>query len=143
MKYGPVSKSMTFLVELTVVILVFAFTSALSIGLFAGAHKVGTSTGDMNIASLKVQSLAETAKYAESPEAMSKLADPTAWPQYFDKDWNNVEFEETSIYIIDVAFSKESKSTGIIASAIFTASATRDDAKPIFELEVQKYYPGN
>jgi hypothetical protein len=153
MKYRSTSKSTVFLIEMTIVILVFAFCSAISLGLFASAHKIDQRSSNTGIAIMKIQSIAETLKNAPSLQVFKTLAngdDPgsasdIALPGFFDSDWRDVSSAEGAAFAISAAVRTEATDSGTMAyvdlsASKLSSSAANEDSEPLFELTIQKYF---
>jgi len=141
MKYVNSAKSAAFIAELTIAVLVFAFSSAIALGLFANANELDDLSTDTNIAMMKVQSLAETAKNMEDADDFRQFSDPSNWPKYYDGKWNETSDAAEAVYVIDADFTSEQTASGNMMNASISARGSDQDPKTLFELSIKKYYP--
>ncbi len=149
MKFITSSKSTVFLIEMTIVILIFAFCSAITLGLFANAHKLDIKSGSTSMAIMKTQSIAESIKNASSlPDLMlvaenganSAVAATAAGTGFFDGNWNAVSSEQDAVFKITADVRTESAKSGTMAFVDLAASAIGHADDPLFELSVHKYF---
>ncbi|MCI9405454.1 MAG: hypothetical protein HFK04_00850 [Oscillospiraceae bacterium] len=102
------SRSGLFLLELMIVILFFAVTSAICMNLFVQAHLTSTAGSELTAAVREVQSAAELFKAADGD--LKKLAEslgvqPIDGPVlnlYYDKDWVLTKHMEDAVYTVSV-----------------------------------------
>ena len=102
------SRSGLFLLELMIVILFFAVTSAICMNLFVQAHLTSTAGSELTAAVREVQSAAELFKAADGD--LKKLAEslgvqPIDGPVlnlYYDKDWVLTKHLEDAVYTVSV-----------------------------------------
>ena len=117
MKTKSASKVNIFILKLTVVILIFALASLISVGFFVNAHNVAKKTTDTHTAMIKIQGLAEAFK-----------------SQDFFIDFTNLSG-------IEAIVSSENTVTGTLAFIHYTAFDLLKDKAPLYDLPVQKYFP--
>jgi len=132
MKLKEMSRSHLFLIELIIIILFFAFASAISIQVFAKAHEIADRSTALNGAMMAVQSAAES----DRSTALKDLSFSDA-EKYFNKDWEEVSSSDAN-YILTTKTSKESKTAGTMV--IFHYSVTSGN-EVVFQLQSKKYYP--
>lgn len=148
MKAKATSKVNIFILELTIVILIFALAGAISVALFANAHAAGQRASNTNIAMMRIQTLAENFKSQEVFIDFTNLSGIKAWPLYYDKDWQYIpDFQVTStpdmaIYSIVALVSSEESAAGELVFIHYKAFEISKDEMPLYELDVQKYFPG-
>ena len=149
MKAHPKSKVNTFILELIIVVFIFALAGAISVGLFAKAQNVGQKATNINIAMMKTQSLAETFK-SQDTFIMDYISFSGINPRplYYDQDWQYIENLQSSsspdqaVYCIAAVVSSEKTVSGLLASVRYRAFALSNESTPLYELQIQKYYPG-
>ncbi len=147
MRLKSASKANIFILEMTIVILIFALASAIAVGLFADARKVAQTAGDTTIAMMKTQSVAENFKSQDTFIDFTDLSGIKPWPLYFDKDWQaipgfqNTSVPDNAIFTIEAKVSSEKTTTGLMAKVHLTASKILGSNGPLFEIQIQKYYP--
>ena len=100
------SRSGLFLLELMIVILFFAVTSAVCVNLFVQAHLTSTAGGELTAATREVQSAAEWLKAADGDlEKLAAQLDAKAadgrLDLYFDVGWNRTGAQD-AIYTVTV-----------------------------------------
>lgn len=148
MKNKSASKVNIFILELTIVILVFALAGAISVSLFAKAHNLGQEATDTNVAMMTTQSLAETFKSQDNFIDFTDLSGIKPWPLYYDKDWKYIlDFQTASppdnaVYSIDAKVSSEKTASGLMASVEYTAFRISTAQPPLYALTIKKYFPG-
>ena len=100
------SRSGLFLLELMIVILFFAVTSAVCVNLFVQAHLTSTAGGELTAATREVQSAAEWLKAVDGDlEKLAAQLDAKAaagrLDLYFDVGWNRTGAQD-AIYTVTV-----------------------------------------
>jgi len=93
--------------ELVVIILFFAITSAVCVNLFVGAHLTSVASKDLNKAVVQVQTAAETVKNAQGDREklalrLGAVQQGEALAVYYDKDWNPTTQAEQAGYQLQV-----------------------------------------
>lgn len=91
-KNNQTSPSISYLVEIIIVILFFAISSAICVSVFTSAHNLSVNAVQRNEAIMKAQEVIETLKGKGTLES-NKM--------YFDKDWKLVEHEDNYKMIIN------------------------------------------
>lgn len=148
MKRKAAARINIFILELTIIVLVFALAGAISVSLFAKAHTVGQLAENTTIAMMKTQTLAEEFKSRESFIDFMDFSGIKPWPQYFDQDWEvlqNLQGDtppEDAAYCIEATVSTEKTGTGLMASISYKSYDLSRDRALIYALDVQKYYSG-
>jgi type II secretory pathway pseudopilin PulG len=149
------SKVPVFLIELTIVLLIFAFTSAIALGLFAKAHQVDVKTSNATMALMKTQTFAEYAKNTatleefqlfagEFDKSKSVVPQKESWPKYFDGDWNPVTEAAAAVFAIESTSSIEKLPSGTMTSMSLSTvelAKVKTGSAPIIKLTVQHYFP--
>lgn len=141
MKNKPTTKANIFILELTIIILIFALTSAISVGLFAKAHQVGQKASETNFALMKIQSLAETMKSKQSLLELKELLANEQNILYFDEEWASITDRAKASYIIETNSSSKKTVAGTLATVIYLARKNSPDTALLYQLHVQKYFP--
>lgn len=101
------SRSGLFLLELMIVILFFAVTSAICMNLFVQAHLTSTAGSNLTAAVREVQSVAELFKASDgdlmqlAQQLGIQPADGPVLNVYYDKDWVPAG-EEDAVYTVTV-----------------------------------------
>ena len=138
------SRSGLFLLELMIVILFFAVTSAICMNLFVKAHLTSAAGSELTSAVREAQSVAELFKAADGD--LKRLAEsldvrPIDGPTlnlYYDKDWVLIDHEKDAVYTVSVVLDtttdpnnrQDCRNAQVIAQ---TAEAE------IFRIPVKKY----
>ncbi len=133
MKFKGMSRSHLFLIELTVVILFFAFASVISLQVFSKAYDIGNDTTALNGAIMAVQTAAETDKNTPFQDlTISQEA------TYFNKDWEIASLSDAT-YVMTSAVELEEKWAGTMAVFDYTVSSENEI---VYQLQTKKYYSG-
>lgn len=132
------SKSGLFLLELMIIILFFAVTSAVCVQLFVTAHLTDLHSSDLNHAVLEVQSAAECFKEGGTSNELcallgAKLNNDGTISVRYDKDWNRSLTGENCPYTLHIT---DRSTTGGMLSA--SVSMHKED-ELLFEVTVQRY----
>ncbi|MEI7885067.1 MAG: hypothetical protein WCI30_06920 [Clostridia bacterium] len=141
MKNKSATKANIFILELTIIILIFALTSAISISLFAKAHQVGQKASETNYAMMKIQSLAETMKSKENLLELKELLANEQTTLYFDEEWASITDRAKASYVIETSGSSEKTVAGTLATVKYLARKNLTDSTLLYQLQVQKYFP--
>lgn len=148
MKNKSASKVNIFILELTIVILIFALAGAISVSLFAKAHNLGQEATDTNMAMMTTQTLAENFKSQDVFIDFTNLSGIKIWPLYYDKDWHYISdlmstsAPDKAVYSIAANVSSEKTVSGLLATVNYTAFRISKVGSPLYELNIQKYFPG-
>lgn len=148
MKGKAAARINIFILELTIIVLIFALAGAISVGLFAKAHTVGQFAENTTIAMMKTQTLAEAFKSQDSFIDFTDLSGISPWPQYFDQDWEHIQNLQgdappiDAIYSIEALVSTEKTDAGLMATVSYKAYDLSKGRDLLYTLDVQKYYPG-
>ena len=140
MKYGPATGSSTFIVEMTIALLIFAFASAISLGLFAGAQRASSQAADITFATMAVQNLAESARSLPTSAAWDASFDPSLWPKHYGADWQPAGSASGDGYVVYAETASSDTGAGRLVSSTLTAAHPDRPDAPIFELTVSRYY---
>lgn len=138
------SRSGLFLLELMIVILFFAVTSAICMNLFVKAHLTSAAGSELTAAVREVQSVAELFKAADGD--LKTLADrldiqATGEPGlklYYDKDWGLVDHEKDAVYTVSVVLDEAAHPDhwqGCLEAQVIA----RTKEAEIFRVPVKKY----
>lgn len=138
MSIHKTSKSGLFLLELMIIILFFAITSAVCVQLFVTAHLTDQHSSDLNHAVLEVQSAAEYFKEGTTPKELSallgaKLNNDGTLSVGYDKDWNRSLTGEDCPYALQITNS--SLDNGMLSADV---SMHKED-ELLFQVTVQRY----
>lgn len=136
------AKSGLFLMELIVVILFFALSSAVCVQLFVRAHLISIKSSDLTMAVTKAQTAAECFKSSDGTEdALSSLLgarrDGGALVVDYDGRWEQTAPGD-AVYRMVV----EVGSRGAVASAGIRIEKQGQN-EPVYQVSAQKYIPGN
>lgn len=136
------SRSGLFLLELMIVILFFAVTSAICMNLFVKAHLTSAAGSELTAAVREVQSVAELFKAVDGD--LKTLAESLgvqgaggpALDLYYDKNWVPTGNKEDAVYTISVVLDETihpDRQDCLRAQVI-----ARTEEKEIFEVPVKK-----
>ncbi|MDD3193198.1 MAG: hypothetical protein PHE47_05015 [Oscillospiraceae bacterium] len=147
------SRSGLFLLELMIVILFFAVTSAVCVNLFVQAHLTSTAGSELTAATREVQSVAEMLKAADGnlEQLATQLEGESGDGRldlYFDSNWNRIGAQDAAYTITVLCGSQRLKLPD--GSEISPAETDRADyvsavvaawseAGEIFQVPVEKY----
>jgi hypothetical protein len=130
------SRSVLFLTELIIAILIFALSMGICGGVFASAFMTATTGTNLNEAVFLSESAAEAFHAYDDVEDFANGIDGSLVENgvvvYYDNDWRPQAESEGARYVLNARISE----TGDIVTAEINVS--RDDSKPIFELVTVK-----
>ena len=140
MEKSSPSKTNIFLIELIIVILVFAVASAIIINLFISAHKINDKSQNMSISLMKTESIIEEYKSLPSLTDGTNFIDSKGFPLYFDKDWKETKDQASYVYKIDlVSQEKVKKAIGTLVKSNIEAYNTGNNEK-LINMTFEKYF---
>jgi len=148
MKGKAAARINIFILELTIIVLIFALAGAISVSLFAKAHTVGLLAENTTIAMMKTQTLAEEFKSQASFREFTDLSEIKPWPQYFNQDWDVIQNLQgdtppmDAAYSIEALISTEQTDAGLMAAVSYKAYDLSGGHSLLYSLDVKKYYPG-
>lgn len=131
-------KSGLFLIELVVIILFFAITSAICANLFVNAHLLGVESKELNLAVIQVQTVAESVKKAQgdTKELAKLLKTPLRDGKiaiYYDENWNTTVHQQDACYQLCVT--QKQNNNGMLHADV----AIKKGEKTIYGVEVKRY----
>ena len=135
MKAKPVAKTNIFILELTIIILVFALTAAISVSLFVKAHQIEQKASMTNYALMKVQSMAEQLK--NQPEMLAAKGEAIL---YFDESWQITKELANASYHIETSIKRKTLAAGSLATVKYAAYKI-DQPMPLYRLQIENYLP--
>jgi hypothetical protein len=132
------SRSVLFLTELIIAILIFALSMGICGGVFASAYMTATAGTDLNEAVFLSESAAEVFRARDSIADFANdigggVIDGGNVAVYYDKDWKPQSSSDGAKYTL-LAISGVSEESGLEAAIIHVSRGT----KPIFDLTVMK-----
>lgn len=138
MSIHKTSKSGLFLLELMIIILFFAITSAVCVQLFVTAHLTDQHSSDLNRAVLEVQSAAECFKEGTTTQELcamlgAKLNSDSTISVRYDKEWNRSLTGENCPYTLQIT--NQSLTDGMLSADV--SMHKEDDL--LFQVTVQRY----
>jgi hypothetical protein len=129
--YKANSRSVLFLTELIIAILIFALCMGICGGVFANAFMTATAGADLNEAVFLSESAAEAFHACDDVESFAKVVDGSPTEDgaivYYDKDWRPQGGPDGARFTLVAAISDE----GGVATAVIDVSR---GTKPIFGL---------
>jgi hypothetical protein len=129
------SRSVLFLTELIIAILIFALSMGICGGVFANAFMTATTGTNLNEAVFLSESVAEAFHayddFSDFAANIGGVATEDAVTVYYDKNWNPLPDSDGVQYTLVAAVSKE----GNVATAVINVSR---GSKPIFDLTTVK-----
>lgn len=148
------SRVNTFLIEIILVILFFAVSSAVVIQLFAAGHRRSADSEWTNVAMIKVQSVAEQIKglpeltdrslqgvtYCGEMQISGEKAEKSV---LFSDNWQEADADTASGYLrIQIQISQEEAGQMLTATLIAGRLAGEREEDPLYKLTTETYFPG-
>lgn len=140
----------SFFIEMIIVILFFALSSAITLRLFVAADSRADQSSDLSVAVIKAQDIAEQLQGISSPNelpAALRTAKRTGadnrterYQISYDRQWNETTGEPR--YTAEIAIAKTDSESGVLVRADITVSRVESGKKKqIFVLSPAKYVP--
>jgi type II secretory pathway pseudopilin PulG len=139
MEFKNKSKVNIFLIELIIVILIFAISAAIIVNLFAAASKVNRESRDKSVSLIKIESIIEEYKSFEYAIEGNDYLESLGFPKLYDKDWIETTDETQAVYSIVLLSSQKKYGSG----SVFTINLTsfeKDNGKELINLKGSKYF---
>ncbi len=107
------SKTKLFLIELIVVIFLFAVSSVVCVNLFASARLMSINSSDMTNAMLRAQSAAEMIRRPDGDPRAAAVDNAVpgigGYTVYYDENWAGLPGEAQSAYQMTVTFTEDER----------------------------------
>ncbi|MCL2120725.1 MAG: hypothetical protein FWH28_00565 [Clostridiales bacterium] len=104
------SKSVVFLTELLLALMIFALCSSVCAGLFAWSHRIEEQSSALSHAVVMAQSGAEAFKRYSAPDTLARMMEGTATDSgctiYYDKDWATTA-SDGAAYVMTIQLRQE------------------------------------
>ena len=133
------SKVNIFLIELIIVILIFAISAAIIVNLFAAASKVNRESHDKTVSLMKIESIIEEYKSFEYAIEGNNYLESLSFPKLYDKDWLETTDETNAVYSIVLISSQKKYGSGSVFTLDLT-SIEKDNGKELIKLKGSKYF---
>ena len=133
------SKVNLFLIELIIVILVFAVSSAIIVNLFLSAHKITQQSEDISISLMKIESILEEYKSLNNSMDATKYLSDSGFPKFYNGIWQETKDKAQGFYEIDLVKSDKKFQVGILSKLELT-SYYMSGHKEITSLSGAKYF---
>jgi type II secretory pathway pseudopilin PulG len=133
------SKVNIFLIELIIVILIFAISAAIIVNLFAASNKVNRESHDKSVSLMKIESIIEEYKSFEYAIEGNNFLNAQGFPKLYDKDWNETSDETQAVYSIVLLSSQKKYGSGSVFTIDLT-SFDKNNGKELIKLKGSKYF---
>lgn len=140
----------SFFVEMILVILFFAVSASAVLQLFWSGSVRARESGDLSMAVIKSEDMAEQLQAASSPNSLTAVfgkaahtssGDADHYLLLYDRQWNPVS--SSPAYVMDVSLKKSPSAAGVLYTAgISVARKTSSGEAPVYKLSTAKYLPG-
>jgi type II secretory pathway pseudopilin PulG len=133
------SKVNIFLIELIIVILIFAISAAIIVNLFAASSKVNRESRDKSVSLMKIESIIEEYKSFEFAIEGNNCLESLGFPKLYDKDWIETTDEVQAVYSIVLLSSQKKYGSGSVFTIDLT-SFDKKNGKELIKLKASKYF---